>query len=231
MSGENRRRRLRALLQTAKVSLDALDSIDAAFIHESSAKEGGGRSNERLEFLGDSVLGFVVALWLYRHFPDDREGALAKRKAAIVSDAALALTARRLNFSDLVILGAGERSSGGSERASILADALEAFVAALFLECGIDAARTFIETQHIPHVDFSEKVLTDPKTLLQEYTQAHFACTPLYRDEGEGPSHLRRFTSFVSVKGEALGTGTGPSKKAAQQEAAAQALAILQDRT
>ena len=231
MSGEAKRRRLRALLQLAGVREDDLETLAAAFIHESAAKESGGSSNERLEFLGDSILGLIVAQWVYANYAEDREGVLARRKATIVSDSALSVSARRLGFSELVELGAGERASGGADRVSILADAFEAFIAALYLRHGFQAAQRFVVDQHIAHRDHSEAGIADPKTLLQEFTQEHFACVPEYEEEGEGPPHLRRFTSFVRVKGELLGTGTGHSKKAAQQDAAAVALRTLQART
>jgi len=228
--GEKRRGRLRALLENAGVSAALLERVDAAFVHPSAARERDTSSNERLEFLGDAVLGFTVARWLYVSFPDDSEGLLARRKAAIVSDLALAASARRLGFSDLVELGTGERASGGAQRSSILADAFEAFLAALYLHAGMDAVAQFVERMHIGHTDFSAEAILDPKTSLQEFTQQHYACMPRYREEGQGPDHQRRFTSFVCVKGELLGTGSGVSKKAAQQEAAAQAFAVLHSR-
>jgi ribonuclease-3 len=230
MAGEQRRRRLRALLQLADVPSETLESFEQAFVHESAAKEQQIVSNERLEFLGDSVLGLAVARWLYDTYPLDKEGVLAKRKAAIVSDSAIAKTAKRLGFAELLQLGAGERAHGGSERTSILADAFEAFVAALFLAHGFEAARGFVEREHIASVDHELAAIADAKTQLQELTQAFLACTPTYKEHAEGPPHQRTFTSVVTVNGEALGTGTGPSKKAAQQQAAAQALLILQGR-
>jgi ribonuclease-3 len=230
MAGEQRRRRLRALLEIAGVPADMLEAFEQAFVHESAAKEQQILSNERMEFLGDAVLGLVVARWLYETYPLEKEGVLAKRKAAIVSDSAIATTAKRLGFAELVQLGAGERAHGGSERTSTLADAFEAFVAALFLAHGYEAARRFLEREHVANVDHEHAAKADPKTQLQELTQAHLACTPAYSEQAEGPPHLRVFTSVVTVNGEALGTGTGPSKKAAQQQAAAQALHILQGR-
>ena len=230
MAGEARRRRLRALLDLAEVPDDTLDAIDQAFVHESAAKEELLLSNERLEFLGDAVLGVVVARWLYATYPQEKEGSLAKRKAAIVSDSAIAETARDLGFSELVRVGAGERAHGGAERVSILADAFEAFLATLYLHYGFDAAQRFIERHHIGTLDHERSAVADAKTQLQELTQARLACTPEYSEKGEGPPHERTFTSVVRINGEQLGTGTGPSKKAAQQNAAAQALAILQER-
>jgi ribonuclease-3 len=230
MAGEQRRRRLRALLELADVPAEAVDRVDRAFVHESAAKEQQILSNERLEFLGDAVLGLVVARWLYATYGEEREGALAKRKGAIVSDFAIAQTARRLGFGELVQLGVGERTHGGSDRTSILADAFEAFIAALFLEFDFAVAQRFVEREHIANVDHEHAAMADPKTQLHELTQAGLQCTPMYVERGEGPPHLRVFTSTVTVNGETLGTGTGPSKKAAQQNAAAQALLILQER-
>jgi ribonuclease-3 len=230
MAGEARRRRLRALLEVAGLEEDALVAVDAAFVHESAAKERQIESNERMEFLGDSVLGMVVAHWLFDRFGDDREGSLAKRKGAIVSDEALARSARRLKFGELVDLGAGERAQRGNERTSILADAFEAFIAAIYLHAGLEKARAFVEREHIAHVDVDRATEADAKTSLQEFTQAHLACMPAYREEGDGPPHERVFTSTVTVDGEELGTGTGPSKRAAQQLAAAEALRTLQMR-
>ena len=230
MAGEARRRRLRALLDLADVSDDALDAIDQAFVHESAAKEELLLSNERLEFLGDAVLGVIVARWLYATYPQEKEGSLAKRKAAIVSDSAIAETARDLGFSELVRVGAGERAHGGAARVSILADAFEAFLATLYLHYGFDAAQRFVEQRHIATLDHERSAVADAKTQLQELTQARLACTPEYSEKGEGPAHERTFTSVVRINGEQLGTGTGPSKKAAQQNAAAQALTILQER-
>lgn len=229
MAGENRRRRLRALLDLAGVDHEGLDAVEAAFVHESAARESAGArpSNERLEFLGDAVLGMAAAAWLYAHYPDEREGTLAKRKAAIVADRALAQSARRLGFSDLVVLGAGMRNAGGAENTSILADAFEAFIAALFLQYGFEAARRFVEREHVAHLDHDAIVLADAKTRLQELTQERLGCAPVYREESRGPAHGRSFVSTVSVDGQTLGTGEGPSKKAAQQIAAARALDVL----
>jgi ribonuclease-3 len=218
------------LLDRAGISDDAMDAIEPAFVHESAASEEHLQSNERLEFLGDSVLAACTATWLYSRYPDEPEGKLAKRKASLVADRVLAQSAKRLGFAELVRLGAGERATGGAERTSILADAFEAFIATLYLHAGIDVARTFVEREHLSLMDEDQAVRPDAKTELQELTQAQLACTPVYRDSGEGLPHQRIFTSIVSVDGEELGTGTGPSKKAAQQDAAAKALTTLQKR-
>lgn len=222
MPGEARRRRFRALLKHADVTLSSFDLIEDAFVHESAAQEVGILSNERLEFLGDAILGFIVSRWLYERYPKEREGQLTRRKAGIVNDAALARTARRLEFGDLIRLGVGARAAGVADRVSILGGAFEAFLAALSLQFGLDAAQRFVEREHIAQLD--PAALEDPKTVLQEFTQAHYACVPRYREEAAGPAHALRFTSFVTVKGELVGTGSGHSKRSAQQEAAAAAL-------
>lgn len=228
MSGEAHRRRLRALLRLAAVrGASGVEAVERAFVHESFAKERGGESNERMEFLGDSVLGFVAAGWLYERFGGEPEGMLTLRKAAIVNDAQLAKTARRLGFSDLVQLGAGMRGSGGAENTSILADAFEAFVAALYLAHGIEKARHFVVGEHIEKLDHSADELLDAKTRLQHYAQEHLAGTPVYRETSRGTPQAPSFASKVVVKGKTLGTGSGPSKKAAQQAAAEAALVKL----
>ncbi|HEY8297831.1 MAG TPA: ribonuclease III [Candidatus Baltobacteraceae bacterium] len=221
---------MRALLEVANLPSGALEVLEPAFVHESAAREGGIPSNERLEFLGDAILGAIVAGWLYANYPDDKEGTLAKRKAAIVSDRSLATSARRLGFSELLHVGAGERAHGGTERTSILADCFEAFIAAVYGTYGLEPARDFVVREHIAFVDHATANLADSKTQLQELSQERFACMPVYREEGQGPAHERRFTATVSVNGELLGTGSGPSKKDAQQAAATQALTTLQAR-
>ena len=228
MAGENRRRRLRALLKAAGVRIAGdVTLVEQAFVHQSYAKERGGASNERMEFLGDSVLGCITAEWLFTRFPDEPEGALTVRKAAIVNDAKLAETARALGFSDTLELGAGMRNAGGTDNTSILADAFEAFVAALFLRYGLEKARTFVVKAHIERLDHAPDALLDAKTRLQHYAQEHLSATPSYRDRSGGTPQAPHFTSSVQVKGKTLGTGSGPSKKAAQQAAALAALASL----
>jgi ribonuclease III len=228
MAGENRRRRLRALLKAAGIRVAGdLTLVEQAFVHQSHAKERGGESNERMEFLGDSVLGCITAEWLFARFPDEPEGVLTVRKAAIVNDARLADTARTLGFSDVLELGAGMRNAGGAANTSILADAFEAFVAALYLRYGLEKARAFVVRSHIERLDHTPDALLDAKTRLQHYAQEHLSATPSYRDRSRGTPQTPHFTSSVQVKGKTLGTGSGPSKKAAQQAAALAALASL----
>ncbi len=225
MSGEAHRRRLRALLRLAGVrSANDLGLFETAFVHQSHAREYGGPSNERMEFLGDSILGCIAADWLFERFPDEPEGLLTQRKAAIVNDAQLARTGRRLGFGALMQLGAGMRAAGGDENASVLADAFEAFVGALYLRFGLERARRFVVSQHVEQVDHSSDALLDAKTRLQHYAQEHMAATPVYREISRGTPQRPEFKSRVSVNGQILGRGEGLSKKAAQQAAAEAAL-------
>jgi ribonuclease-3 len=200
-------------------------------VHESYAREGGIESNERMEFLGDSVLGFITAEWLHERFGQEPEGMLTLRKAAIVNDAELAETARRLGFSSIIQLGAGLRASGGTGNTSVLADAFEAFVAAVFLRYGLDKARRFLLAEHVEQVSGRLRDLVDPKTRLQHYAQEHLSATPMYSEVDDGTPQAPAFESTVSVAGKELGTGNGSSKKAAQRAAATDALAGLGQRT
>lgn len=225
MSGENFRRRVRALLRLAGIrKADDLSEFERAFVHQSFARERGGDSSDRMEFLGDSVLGCIAASWLFERFPEEPEGLLTLRRAAIVNDAQLAQTARRLGMGDLMRLGAGMRAAGGTDNTSVLADAFEAFVGALYLRCGLEKARRFVISQHVNQLDHSPDALLDAKTRLQHYTQEHLAATPVYREKSRGTPQRPAFKSRVSVKGKVLGKGEGCSKKAAQQAAAEAAL-------
>jgi ribonuclease-3 len=225
VSGENYRRRLRALLRLAGIrKFEDLSLFERAFVHQSYAKEHDGASNDRMEFLGDSVLGCITAGWLFDRFADEPEGLLTLRKAAIVNDAQLARTARRLSFGPLTRLGAGMRAAGGDDNTSVLADAFEAFVGALYLRYGLEKARQFVVGQHVEQLDHSADALLDAKTRLQHYTQEHLAATPVYRETSRGTPQQPAFKSRVSVKGKVLGRGEGSSKKAAQQAAAHAAL-------
>jgi ribonuclease-3 len=224
------RRRIAALLKLSGApELDPSD-VERAFVHESAAREGAGPSNERLEFFGDTILGFVTARWLMERYPDATEGELHRRKAAIVSGDACAQTARRLGFGDLMRLGVGAQQSGGATNASILADAFEAYLGALYQRTDIERVARFVETQHLDHIDHAETADADAKTALQEFAQARFAVAPIYFERAEGPPHDRRFTSQVRIADEIVGEGIGASKKAAQQSAAAMALAYLRNR-
>jgi ribonuclease-3 len=231
MPGEVRRRRLRALLKRSGAAGVDLAAIEPAFIHESAARESAGRSNERLEFFGDAVLGFVTARYAFLRYPQAAEGELARRKNALVSGELCAQTARRLEFGELVVLGHGMQSAGGADNTSILSDAFEAYVAALYFATDMPTVTAFIEREHLAYVDSRDMALSDAKTALQELTQARLGVVPIYFERAEGPPHDRRFTSQVRVGDEVLGEGIGSSKKTAQLSAAALALAALRART
>lgn len=225
-----RRRRLAALLKMSGVAGIDPALIEPAFVHESASSEGAGPSNERLEFYGDAILGFVTARWLVGRYPDASEGDLSRRKNALVSGEACAETARRLGFPDLVRLGVGMQQTGGAENSTILADAFEAYLAALVGHADLERVARFIENEHLARLDGPETLEHDAKTALQEFAQGRFATTPIYFERAEGPPNDRRFTSQVRVGAEVLGEGIGPSKKVAQQSAAAMALARLRAR-
>jgi ribonuclease-3 len=232
MAGEAHRRRLRELLALAGVrSPRSLAPFDAAFVHESAVAEKlAGQSNERLEFYGDAVLGYAAACYLFDRYPDGSEGELTRRRAALVSGAAIARTATRLGFEALMTLGTGQRANGVLQ-SSILGDAFEAFIATLAREADLKTAVHFIEKHHFaPFERAGDGLDADAKTALQELAQKLYRVTPTYRDSSEGPPHERRFTVYVDIGGEEHGPGYGASKKAAQQAAAAIALTLLTER-
>jgi ribonuclease-3 len=205
-------------------------SLERALTHRSYAFENGNLpTNERLEFLGDSVLGFVVTGALYRAYPDMPEGHLAKLRAAVVQMRALAHVARELNLGRYVRLGKGEETSGGRNKASILADTLEAVIGAVYQDLGTEAAAGLVRRLFDPMIEKAGTLEAGPdwKTALQELTAAKKLGTPHYTAEESGPDHDKRFTARVTVAGQVLGSGTGGSKKEAEQQAARQAWQAL----
>lgn len=227
MPGEQRRRRLRALLKLAHAAPTDLSAFERPFVHDSASRERGGDSNERLEFLGDSVLGFLAADWLYAQHPQESEGWLTQRKAAIVNDRSLAATAERLGFGELMDLGSGMARTGGAQNQSILAAAFEAFIGALYLQYGEARARRFLLEQHATHVDLSEAGVVDAKTRLQHYMQERYREIPRYRERAVGTPQAPEFVSEVILKDTVVGKGSGKSKKQAQTKAASEALTAL----
>ena len=230
MAGERRRARLRALLKTAGIGDVDPARVERAFVHASAGREQSLGSNERLEFFGDAILGFVASRWLMTTYPDASEGTLTRRKANLVSGIACAETARRLGFPELMVLGHGLDRSGGNTQETVLADAFEAFLAALYEASDIDHVVRFLEREHIVPADRRDAGQRDAKTDLQEFAQGTLRQTPLYFERAEGPPNDRRYTSQVRVGDEILGEGIGPSKKVAQQSAAAMALSTLRGR-
>ncbi len=230
MPGEARRQRLRVLLKAAGAAKPDVALFEEAFAHTSAVREKlAERSNERLEFFGDAILGFIVVRSLFERFPEASEGELTLRKHGLVADLALAETADRLGFDALVVLGSGLANAPATRRRSLLADAFEAFVATLYRTNGIEVAARFVEREHIAHVEALGAPLDDPKTMLQEWSQKLFGRTPNYEDRHEGPDHERAFFADVTI-GEIRATGSGVSKKAAQRAAAAAALGLISER-
>ena len=197
--------------------------LERALTHRSYAYENGGLpTNERLEFLGDSVLGLVVTDTLFRGYPNLPEGQLAKLRAAVVNMTALAGVARGLDLGAYVRLGRGEEGTGGRDKSSILADTLEAVIGAVFIDCGLPQARDLVHRLFDPVIERSARLGAglDWKTSLQELTAARLLGVPEYTVEESGPDHQKSFRAFVRVGGNVLGTGEGRSKKAAEQQAA-----------
>lgn len=194
-----------------------------ALTHRSYAYENGGLpTNERLEFLGDSVLGLVVTDTLYRTHPDLAEGQLAKLRAAVVNARALAEVARGLDLGAFVRLGRGEEGTGGRNKASILADTLEAVIGAVYLDQGLPAAEELVHRLFDPVIERSAGLGAglDWKTSLQELSAAGSLGVPEYVISETGPDHEKTFTAAARVGGDTYGTGTGRSKKEAEQQAA-----------
>jgi len=206
--------------------------LDQALSHRSwCAEQGGAPSNERLEYLGDAVLGLVVAEHTYRTHADLAEGALAKVRASVVNTRTLAEVAGGLDLGPRLRLGRGEDLSGGREKASILADTTEAVIGAIYLDGGFEEARRFILDLLSDRIDaaVAEPGVSDHKSRLQEATVRLGQGVPRYVVDGRGPDHARRYLATVYVAGDHLGTGEGRSKKDAEQEAARLAYSVLGD--
>ncbi len=204
--------------------------LEHALTHKSKAHEdatGGVVDNESLEFLGDAVLGFVIADLLYREFPQFQEGQKSKAKAAMVSTAALAALAERIGLGEYLLLGRGEEKTGGRRKQALLADGCEALIAALYLDGGVEAARLFLLTEladEIAHVR-SPDFLCDYKSALQERLQSTGRPLPVYVVTAEvGPEHDKRFHVTVRVSDQVLAESVGKTKKEAEQAAAKDAL-------
>ena len=214
-----------ALLESLGATIDPA-LLDLALMHRSYAYEHGGLpTNERLEFLGDSVLGIVVTEALYTRYPDWTEGQLAKMRAAVVNANALADVARTLGLGDYLYLGRGEETTGGRDKSSILADTTEALFGAVFLTGGIDAARQVIHGLFDPLIEQAAELGAglDWKTSLQEVAAAAGLGLPEYRVTNVGPDHAKEFSAEAVLGGAVLGSGAGRSKKVAEQQAAAAA--------
>jgi len=211
--------------------------LEHALTHRSRVHEdasGGVIDNESLEFLGDSILGFVVADMLFRAFPEHSEGQKSKLKASIVSAASLARMGERLNLGEYLILGRGEEKTGGRRKQALISDCYEALIAAIYLDGGIDPARAFIERQFQGLIEEARRTgveaafTEDYKSALQEWLQSHDRGLPAYRLVSEaGPAHRRWFAVEVLVEGEPVARAEGRTKKEAAQAAAKAALTEL----
>jgi ribonuclease-3 len=220
--------------QALGVDLGDDDLLVRALTHRSYAYEKGGLpTNERLEFLGDAVLGLIVTDHLYLTHPELPEGQLAKLRAAVVNMNALATVSRRLGLGEWLLLGRGEEATGGRDKASILADGLEALIGAVYVGCGLDACRALV---HRLFDEMMEHAATrgaslDWKTSLQELTAAQLLGVPEYLVTESGPDHEKSFVATALLSAQPWGTGEGRSKKEAEQRAAESAWTALQHRS
>lgn len=207
--------------------------LKQAFVHRSYLNESEDFtvSNERLEFLGDAVLSFITSDFLYRTYPQFPEGILTNIRSALVKTKTLSTAAQALHLGEHLLLSHGEESSGGRHNDSLLADCFEALLGAIYLDRGIDAARTFLETFLLPQTDeiIKNKAYIDFKSLLQEIVQENTKLSPTYRViKSEGPDHNKTFWVEVITGDTVLGSGSGKSKQEAEQKAATEALEKMQ---
>ena len=229
MIPQKRETHLQKLLQKLDIKLNNLEQLSIALTHPSFILEWDNDTlvnNQRLEFLGDAVVDLVVGHYLYTEFPDKPEGELTKMRAALVCESSLASAARRVSLGEYLLIGKGERGSGGADRSSNLADAWEAMVGAIYLELGIDAVRPIILQHIMPELDLVRKGhYGDYKTQLQEIVQQNRNDSVSYEIvRAEGPDHAKKFTACVRINGVVQAEGVGKTKKEAEQNAACQTL-------
>lgn len=228
---QKRKEELSAFLESLDIYPESLSLINQAFIHKSYSYENEcGKDNERLEFLGDSVIGFVVSNYLYRRNLRLSEGELSKIKSVIVSRSYLADRSRELGLGKYVLLGKGEENTGGRDRDSLIGSVLEAFVGALYLELGIEITRKFIEKYilKLKTTSIEESESWDFKSQLQEYAQKQFRVSPQYKKMSEtGPEHEKEFVYAVYINDKKYAEGKGRRKKIAENLAAKKALEKL----
>ena len=220
-----RKKELHLFEKNAGIRFRKLDFLNLAFSHRSFANESKEsiENNEKLEFLGDSVLGLVVSEYLYKSLPEKNEGDLARIKSFVVSEESLAVIAKIIKVDNFILIGKGEEYSGGRNKKAILADCMEAIIGAYFLDSGFKASRTFILMYLVPEIIkvLENRHKKDYKTLLQEYVQKQFKTYPKYSlMKKVGPDHDRTFWIEVKVNNEIYGPGVGKNKKEAEQKAA-----------
>jgi ribonuclease III len=227
---------VQALFNKLNITPGNPDYYQQALTHSSYAHEhnlGSNAHNERLEFLGDAVLELAISEALYLRFPDVPEGKLTRFRAGLVCEDSLFRLANQLQLGQYLRLGKGEAASGGRQRPSLLADAFEAFLGALYLDLGLEALRSTVALLFAPLFEDLDRgfLRNDYKTLMQEYTQAMLSTTPEYRIVSEqGPDHSKVFVSQLLLHKKVLGEGSGRSKKEAEQEAARQAYQRLAEK-
>lgn len=203
--------------------------FEQAFVHRSYLNEIKEplESNERLEFLGDSILSFIISDYLYTTFPEFKEGILTNLRSLLVNTKSLGIVARELHFGSLLKLSKGEEESKGRENETLLANCLEAYIGALFIDQGIESVRKFLMQTIVPKIEklVEAKQFKDPKSILQEHVQAKKQNSPLYKVlKEEGPPHAKIFTIGVFLGTNQIGEGKGKSKQEAEEQAAKTAL-------
>jgi len=217
------------LIQRLKLPIKNVMLLSFALTHRSYLNENPEAlaDNERLEFLGDAVLDFIVGAWLYHRYPEMPEGDLTRMRSGLVYTEQLAVFARKLHLGDAMRLGRGETQGGGRNRSALLCDTFEAVIGALYLDTSIEQVTTFLEPLLVEAADdmLSNNKMDDPKSLFQEWSQAQLGATPLYVTRNtSGPDHSKVFEVDVLVNGDVFGSGSGHSKQAATKAAAADAI-------
>ncbi len=230
---KNRYRQLNKLQKIIRIKFKDKSLLNRAMIHRSYVNEArvGLKDNERLEYLGDSVLAVVINEYLFKRYEDYLEGDLAKIKSAVVSEVTLAKIASEIDLGSFILMGKGEERSGGRIRSSILANTLEAIIGAIYLDAGLKASKRFILTLFKKDIERIDKLsyLRDPKTTLQEFVQGKYKQRPVYDVIKEsGPDHKKEFTVQLTVNGKDISTGIGSSKRKAEMEAAKKVLQEIQ---
>ena len=225
---------LKAIEEKLGVKFNDPKLLGRALVHRSYLNEALGKeleSNERLEFLGDAILSFVISRWLFADFPQYPEGVLTTLRSSIVRTTALARIAREIGIGEYLLMSKGEKESGGQENPSILADTMEAIIGAIYLDQGVKTIDRFIKTKFadlVTQVSQSGNI-KDAKSLFQEKAQANTKFTPVYKTLHEtGPDHAKTFTVGVFLKDELIAQGQGKSKQVAEEKAAREALKKIQ---
>jgi ribonuclease III len=222
---DQRKKELKEFLKQSGIRFNNLNLLNLALSHRSYVNENkmGDQNNERLEFLGDSVLGLVITEYLYRHYPELNEGELARIKSFVVSEDTLSKVTKLVNLNKYILIGKGEEVSGGRSKKTILADAFEAFLGSYFLDSNINKVKIFILKLFKYEIELviNNKHEKDYKTLLQEFVQKKYKVCPVYVLKSEnGPEHDKTFIMDVMIKDKVIGYGDGKSKKDAEKVAA-----------